>query len=489
MSLININNLTFYYDGSYDNIFENVSVQLDTDWKLGFIGRNGRGKTTLLNLLQNKYEYTGNISSNVLFDYFPFPIANKQKDTIEIIEKIYPDYEFWKVCKELNLLQVETDIFYRPFSTLSNGEQTKVMLAALFSKENQFLLIDEPTNHLDMETRGIVKEYLNKKTGFILVSHDRDFLDSCIDHVLVINKCDIKVYRGNFSNWWENKKNQDAFETAENEKLKKDIKRLNEAVRRTKEWSDNVEKSKIGAHAPDRGAIGHKAAKMMKRSKVVESHMENAKEEKSKLLKNVETTEQLKIIPLKHPKNVLAEFDKASLLYGSKCLFGELTFKIENGERVALQGKNGCGKSSILKKILGEGIESTGRIQLASGLIISYVSQDTSYLKGNLEEFAEENSLNESLFKAILRKLDFSRVQFEKNIEDFSGGQKKKVLLAKSLCEQAHLYLWDEPLNFVDIFSRMQIEELILKYEPTMLIVEHDKIFVDKVATKIVKPL
>ncbi len=487
MSQISIQNLTFYYDGSYDNIFEDVCIQLDTSWRLGLIGRNGRGKTTLLNLLQKKYEYKGTISSNVPFDYFPFLVADKEKDTLEIVEEIYPDYEFWVLCRELSLLDVDAEVLYRPFSTLSNGEQTKVMLAVLFSRENHFLLIDEPTNHLDMEARGVVKEYLKKKSGFILVSHDRDFLDGCIDHVLAINKGDIQVRQGTFSQWWENKQNQDAFEMAENERLKKDIRHLSEAAKRTKSWSDSIEKSKIGDHVGDRGFVGHKAAKMMKRSKVAEAHMENAMEEKSKLLKNIETADALKIIPLKHPKHILVDFEKVSLSYEEKKLFEELTFKVNQGDRVVLQGKNGCGKSSILKKIVGEEIQHTGKIELASGMVISYVSQDTSHLDGDLKEFATAHNLDESLFKALLRKMDFSRVQFEKRIEDFSGGQKKKVLLAKSLCEQAHLYIWDEPLNFVDIFSRMQIEELILKYQPTMLMVEHDRTFVKKVATKVVE--
>jgi len=180
MSLINVANLTFAYDGSYDNIFENVSFQIDTDWKLGFTGRNGRGKTTFLHLLLNKYEYDGSISASVNFEYFPYELANKEINTINVIESICPDCLHWKVMRELNLLEVSDNVLYRPFYTLSNGEQTKVLLAAFFLKENNFLLIDEPTNHLDLNGRRIVSDYLKLKKGFILVSHDRSFLDNCI---------------------------------------------------------------------------------------------------------------------------------------------------------------------------------------------------------------------------------------------------------------------------------------------------------------------
>lgn len=484
MSLINVNNLTFAYDGNYDNIFENASFQIDTDWKLGFIGRNGRGKTTFLKLLFGQYEYKGNISSSVQFDYFPFEVLDKTQNTIDVAEQIYPSFESWRLYKELSLLEVSDEVLYRPFETLSNGEQTKVLLAILFLKNNNFLLIDEPTNHLDMQAREVVSNYLNHKKSFILVSHDRAFLDACIDHVITINKTNIEVQRGNFSTWWQNKEYRDSFELAEEEKLKKDIRRLSEASQRAAKWADETEKSKFGGDVPDRGYIGHKAAKMMKHAKSTEARMNKAIEEKTELLKNIEECDSLKISPISHHSNRLIEANELSIFYGNRMICENINFSISQGQRIALQGKNGCGKSSILKMIIGERIPHKGQLSKASGLIISYVSQDTSFLKGNLTDFAIQNNIDESLFKTILRKLDFSRVQFEKDMNDFSGGQKKKVLMAKSLCERAHIYIWDEPLNFIDVLSRMQIEELILEYKPTMIFVEHDKVFTDVIATQ-----
>lgn len=496
MSQINVNHLTFYYEGSYDNIFEDVSFQIDTDWKLGFIGRNGKGKTTFLNLLMGKHEYKGNISASVVFDYFPFEVRDRSKNTIDIIEELEPDYEFWKICRELNYLQVDGDVFYRPFETLSNGEQTKVLLALLFTRENHFLLIDEPTNHLDMETRELLKEYLNTKKGFILVSHDRNFMDGCVDHVLVLNKESIEVQQGNFSSWWENKKKQDTYELAENERLKKDIRRLTEAARISKQWADKVEGEKIGFKSgkyekslDKRAYIGEKSRRMQMRRKNLERRQDREIEEKSALLKNLETVEDLKLFPLKHYKEKLVVMEDCRLLYpGNTEIVSHFNLEILQGERVFLQGKNGCGKSSIMKAILGiePPILADGRIELPNGLIISYCAQDTSGLCGTIQEYAGKNDIDLTLFMALLRKLDFSRIQFEKRIEDYSGGQKKKVLLAGSLCKQAHLYIWDEPLNFIDVFSRMQIEELILKFKPTMIMVEHDRMFMENTATKII---
>jgi len=490
MSLINVTNLTFAYEGSYDNIFENVSFQIDTDWKLGFTGRNGRGKTSFLDLLLGKYEYSGNISAHVSFEYFPFHVENKQSNTIDVINDIFPDYIHWKLMRELSLLKVSDDVLYRSFDSLSNGEQTKVLLAALFIKDNSFLLIDEPTNHLDMTARKLVSDYLKTKSGYILVSHDRSFLDNCVDHTLSINKTNIEIQKGNFSAWWENKMRQDNFERAENEKLRRDINRLSGSAKRTGNWSHEVEKTKNGTRNSgskvDKGYIGHKAAKMMKRSKSIEQRQLSAIDEKSKLLKNIENSDSLEISQLDFHKNLLAELDHVSIYYGEKMVCEDISFTIEQGMRIALAGKNGSGKSSIIKLICGEDLNYTGNFMKDSQLKISYVSQDTSHLQGNLSDYAANNGVDESLFKSILRKLDFSRVQLEKDISDFSGGQKKKVLIAKSLSENVHLHIWDEPLNFIDVISRMQIEELLLEYEPTILFVEHDREFCNNVATKII---
>ena len=152
-----------------------------------------------------------------------------------------------------------------------------------------------------------------------------------------------------------------------------------------------------------------------------------------------------------------------------------------------LLGKNGIGKSSILKLITGDKIDYTGDFKIGNDFKISYVTQTTEHLRGNLKNFARENEINESIFKAMLSKMGFSNLEFEKEISMMSEGQKKKVLIAKSISEQAHIYIWDEPLNYIDILTRIQIEEAILKYKPTIIFVEHDETFIKKVATKVIK--
>lgn len=496
MSLIQIEHLTFAHEGSFDNVFEDVSLQLDTRWRLGLIGRNGCGKTTFLQLLQGRYEYAGTISASTEFVYFPYPVKHMEALAGDVAAELLPLGEEWRLYRELSLLEVPETVLERPFSTLSGGEQTKLLLAALFAGEDRFLLIDEPTNHLDLLGRETVARYLRGKRSFILVSHDREFLDGCIDHVMSIGKSQITVQKGNYTTWQREKKARDELELQKSQQLKKDIRRLETAARQTANWSNKVEKSKKGKGTAaasggaaffDKGYIGHKSAKMMQRSKSIRQRQEAALSEKETLLREFETAEELKIHPLKAPQGTLLRLEQVSVAYEPGVpVCEQVSFSVPAGGRVALRGKNGSGKSSLLKLICGEEISYTGTLWKCGGLVISYVGQDASALRGTLRDYASLQGIDLSLFQAILRKLGFSRVQFEKDIQEFSAGQKKKVLIAGSLCQQAHLYVWDEPLNYIDLMSRVQIENLLQKSDGAMLFVEHDQAFCEKIATQTV---
>ncbi len=494
MALITVTDLTFGYDGSYDLLFEQASFQFDTNWHLGFLGRNGRGKTTFLQLLLGKLEYRGRISAPVDLAYFPFPVENPSFTGEEIAETICPGRPRWQLLREMGLLELEEGVLYRPFDTLSGGEQTKLLLCALFLREDRYLLIDEPTNHLDLHGREVLSRYLRKKQGFLLVSHDRAFLDGCIDHVLSLNKASIEVQRGNYSSWEENRRRRDEFEQASNERLKKEISRLQKTAREKAQWSDRSEREKIGFDpAKTEKSMGRRpylaaqAKKSAKRAKAIRARQEATIEEKSKLLKDIQRTDALKIPALAYRAERLGEITELSIDYGNGPLFPPLSFALCRGERIALQGANGTGKSSILKLLCGLDIPFQGKVQLGQDVVISYVPQNTDFLRGSLQDFMEAQQLDATLFLAILRKLNFSREQFEKPLERYSAGQKKKVLIAQSLCTPAHLYIWDEPLNYIDLLSRGQIEDLLAQYHPTLIFVEHDRVFCDKIANKFIQ--
>ena len=193
--------------------------------------------------------------------------------------------------------------------------------------------------------------------------------------------------------------------------------------------------------------------------------------------------------------NSILSVNALSAGYGKKEILHNISFSLEPGTLSCLVGKNGCGKSTLLKRILHKNgaiqwdgsVSEKGLCEVASGLVVSYVGQDSSRLKGDITSFCREHNLDLSLFCTIMRQLDFERAQFLKNIEEYSEGQKKKILLASSLLTPAHIYIWDEPLNYIDVFSRMQIEKLLLEYKPTMLFVEHDVRFRERIATRTIE--
>lgn len=481
MAMIQMKNVSFSYPESSEPVFEKISVLLDTDWKTGLTGRNGRGKTTLLKLLAGMLAYSGSIQASVSFALFPCAISNPSRMTLDVLMEIAPQAELWQLERELRQLDVSPDALWMPYAKLSGGEQTKVMLAAMFLKEGCFLLIDEPTNHLDRTGREKTAAWLRSKKGFLVVSHDRHFLDACTDHTLAITRTGLEVQACPFSVWLEDFEKRQEGQKKQNVRLKKEIRQMEQSARQKSGWADQIEKTKKGHGPVDRGYIGHQAAKMMKRAKAVEARKEKAIAHKKTLLQDAEEAESLKIHPLAFGGRTLVSFEGVSAVYDGKPVSNPLSFSIGRGERVVLEGNNGCGKTSLIKVLLDPSQAHTGECRVPASLKVSVVSQQTDHLKGSMKDYTQTLGIDQSLFFALLRKLGFARSNFDTPLQNLSAGQKKKVQIAGSLCQSAHLYIWDEPLNYIDVYSRMQIEQLIQENEISLLLVEHDTAFLEKI--------
>ena len=449
MPVININNLTFGYDGSEKTLFDDVTITLDTSWKLALAGRNGRGKTTFFKLLRGELPFGGTITGVPETILFPM-------DEL-------PENEDWRVRKELNLMGADPDIMWRPMETLSGGERTKLMLANLFAADGIYPLIDEPTNHLDRQGREAVADYLSTKDGFILISHDRAFLDRCTDHTLVISKTGLELVSATYSVWWENNEQRMENERARNDQLKKEMSSIDAAMKKNAQWSAKAEVYKN-----------------------LEQRNERKLEEKQSLLKDLERTETLKITGTEHHNRMPVILKDITLKRYGEIVVEGFSLTVERGSKISLQGRNGCGKSTLIKYLAGlgedEGITAEGDIYIAPGLKISYVGQDTSSLSGTLYDIAGERGCDKTIFSTILIKMGFTKEMLYRDVSQLSLGQKKFVMIALSLCEHADLYLWDEPLNYIDVYLRQEIERLVKDNNVTMLFVEHDRTFAESVA-------
>lgn len=508
MSKIEGVNLTFCYEGMVENVFEDMNFILDTDWKTGIVGRNGVGKTTLLKILCGEYAFSGKLEKELEVNYFPYEIS-KHWNTVENVmldvigkyrileEKMeaclnmdseeglveyteylneYIDLDGYNIrqyiADNLRMLGVREGILTEVFSCLSEGEKTKVLLAALFLKPNTFLVIDEPTNHLDLDGRILLAEYLQKKEGYILVSHDRAFLNKCVDHILSINQKTVSVSVGNYDTWRENFDKQNAWNETKNEALKKDAMHYKCKAEEFRIWSENAGSEKANK-------------KFSARKRNMEHREQVAEENRKTVIIETEYAPELKINYKKVDNETLLRCHGLSKEIEERTLFSDVFFEVNQGKRLVLKGGNGCGKSTLLKGIMQEGVMN-GCVSKTAAVKISYLPQKFDDFNGSIEEFIEANHLDAKVFFSVLAQLGVNNKDFGNKINELSMGQKKKIYIAKSLCEEANLYIWDEPLNYLDVSCREQLETVICKYNIPMILVEHDEAFIKNVGTEVI---
>jgi lincosamide and streptogramin A transport system ATP-binding/permease protein len=521
MALIALEQLGYHYEDPYNPVFSDLNLGIDTAWKTGMVGRNGRGKTTLLNLLRGRLEPTvGCLSMPVAAAYFPYEPPVEGLSVARVIKASVAPFEQWEermqrllekgdepsieaygelasrferlggyqiddiVAREAALLGLGQEALVRPFATLSGGERTRALIIALFLRRDRFPLIDEPTNHLDMDGRQSLGRYLARQRGFVLVSHDRHFLDLCTDHILSLNRADTRLNQGNFSNWKSQMEREEETQRRTQAKLQREVRALKQEARRRRDWSDRKEKSKIGAY--DKGRIGHLAAKTMKKALNAERRIRDKLEAKQELLQNREKERVLKLDHGDEGPETLLALDGAYLRLGDKELLDGLSLRLRHGERLAISGANGTGKTALLRVLCGELPLAAGTLLLPAHVRVCRSHQIPLWQQGLLRPLLAAAAIDETRFRTLMGSLGVQGEIFERPLESFSEGQRKKVDLCRSFLAPADLLVWDEPLNYLDLDSREQIERVVLEYRPTLLFVEHDCHFTEKVATDVV---
>jgi lincosamide and streptogramin A transport system ATP-binding/permease protein len=523
MSQISINKLYFHFDQPYQEIFTDLSLSISTDWKAALIGRNGRGKTTLFKLIaDNVKPVSGNLTIPVDVKYFPYSPQNKNEITQKVIKESIAPFSLWEekmnellnagdsesiklyseyldkfmfydgytidsiMEKEAAKIGLNEEILARPFNTLSGGEMTRALILPVFLRKDCYPLIDEPTDHLDLNGREILTNYLTEsKKGFLVASHDRYLLDNCIDHVISLNKTNVSIIQGNYSTWKFQNDIKEEYEQRSYDNLQREIKNLEKAASQNRKWSDIKEKEKNSA--ADSGFVSHKAAKKMKRAISIEKRIENNIQSKKELLKDKEITPSLKMRSSEKVPERLISVNELSVCLDNKLIISNFYMNLNRGDRIAITGENGCGKTTLLNAINGIVPICGGDIYIARNIQIARAYQNPLWNNGFLKDHLITERTDMTSFRFIMSALGLKGDIFDHPLESFSKGQLRKIDLCRTIVSSPQLLIWDEPLNYLDIDSREQLEEFISNENMSIIFVEHDRTFIENTATDIIK--
>ncbi len=515
MTICSVNNVTKSFGGNI--IFENISLEIKNGERVGLVGRNGSGKTTIFQLLtgmesldagaihMKKGTRIGHVAQIPKFDesmtvYEVLSSAFKiekeleremrtlEKDMAEeqessVLQKLMERYGIIQekfaflggyeieanIMKVANGLQV-TELFPRSFVEISGGEQTKVSLAYMLLQKPDLLLLDEPTNHLDLFAVEWLEQFLKEYNGTVMViSHDRYFLDEVVTKIFDLEDGEINVYHTNYSRFGEEKEERLLQEFQAYQEQQKKIKKMKEAIKRLREWANQ-------ANPPNEGL--HKRARSMER----------ALERMEKLKKPILERKQMGLQfegQERSGKDVVV-MKEVSKGFAEHLLFNEANLHVRFQERAAIVGRNGTGKTTLLKLLLEEIEPDAGEIRIGSSVKIGYLSQHAyGNMKSNvLEAFRECVAVTEGEARHILAKFLFYGPAVFKKVTQLSGGEKMRLRLAQLMYQDINFLILDEPTNHLDIESREVLEEALEQYNGTILAVSHDRYFLNKLFEK-----
>ncbi|MDA2782585.1 ABC-F type ribosomal protection protein [Bacillus cereus group sp. Bc002] len=515
MTICSVNNVTKSFGGNI--IFENISLEIKNGERVGLVGRNGSGKTTIFQLLTGmesldagaihikKGTRIGHVAQIPKFDesmtvYEVLSSAFKIEKELEremrtlekhmaeeqessVLQKLMERYGIIQekfaflggyeieanIMKVANGLQV-TELFHRSFLELSGGEQTKVSLAYMLLQKPDLLLLDEPTNHLDLFAVEWLEQFLKEYNGTVMViSHDRYFLDEVVTKIFDLEDGEIHVYHTNYSQFVEEKEERLLQEFQAYQEQQKKIKKMKEAIKRLREWANQ-------ANPPNEGL--HKRARSMER----------ALERMEKLKKPILERKQMGLQfegQERSGKDVVV-MKEVSKRFAEHLLFNEANLHVRFQERAAIVGRNGTGKTTLLKLLLEEIEPDAGEIRIGSSVKIGYLSQHAyGNMKSNvLEAFRECVAVTEGEARHILAKFLFYGPAVFKKVTQLSGGEKMRLRLAQLMYQDINFLILDEPTNHLDIESREVLEEALEQYNGTILAVSHDRYFLNKLFEK-----
>ena len=516
MVVLSCSNLTKAYIA--DNVIENISFSINDNEKIGLVGANGAGKSTLFNILIGELsedsgdvflskgtklgylqQQTGIDSSNTMYEELLevfndlFAMENRirdlekeissegEKESSQRLESLMNEYSnLLEEFQELNGYGFKSEIngvlkglgfsedqFDIRLEKLSGGQKARVALAKVLLEKPDILLLDEPTNHLDIEAIDWLEKYIRDYRGAVIViSHDRYFLDNTVSKIFHLEHSNLNIYNGNYSTFMKKRKDELKLLEKKYDQQQKEVKKQEDIIRR---FLQN------GGEKFARQALSRQ--KMLDKMDMIENHVD------------INTRSNIRFEPSVTSGTDVISVSDVSKSFDDKKLFENVSFNIYKGEKVGLIGPNGIGKTTLFKMITEELDSSSGEINLGHKVNIGYFDQEQSDLHGNktvVDEIWDEHpGFTHQRVRNLLAQFLFFGDDIFKEISDLSGGEKSRIALLKLMLSHANFLLMDEPTNHLDIDSKEVLEDALLNYDGTLLVISHDRYFLNKVTDKI----
>ncbi|MCS1350423.1 ABC-F type ribosomal protection protein [Mechercharimyces sp. CAU 1602] len=519
MMICGMNSVGKMYGGSW--VFQGLSAEVKSGERIGLVGVNGCGKTTLLKSIagvEQVDEGTISIQKGARIGYLAqVPERGEELTVYEVLQRPFRsllqiEEGIQEVTAEMGRLgdgdpdqlerlmgkyerlqhrfeedggyQIEaqvaqvanglglTPLLEQTYHRLSGGEKTKVGLATVLLSRPQLLLLDEPTNHLDLHAIEWLEGYIAQFTGaVVIVSHDRYFLDRTVTQIWDMEDGELITYRGNYSTFVKAKEEFLYNQFAAYVEQEKKIKKMKETIKRLKEWANR-------ANPPNAGM--HRRAKSM----------EKALERMVKLNRPVRDRKKMGLAFGKEERSGKEVFilDEVGKQFGERTLFYDVNLRVQFQERIALVGENGAGKSTLLKMILGEVGPDVGEVRVGSRVKMGYLSQ--LGLEGYdhetvLSAFRDQVPVDEGKARQLLAQFLFHGYAVFRRVKELSGGERMRLRLAQLMHQEVNTLVLDEPTNHLDIDSREVLEEALTEFPGTIFAISHDRYFINKLFAKV----